>query len=94
MNEKSRPARRLSEDVSATDSSARAGRNASAPFLPHEDEQLYGIVGQAFDCEAIVGWNNRRLLVRLERKEEELAQLKRLSRETDPARIRSGRKAA
>jgi hypothetical protein len=73
-------------------------------FLPHEDEQLYLLVGQAFElkgspyfldaCQAIVDWNDRRLLTRIERKQEEIARLVRLLRETDPDRISTRRKAA
>jgi hypothetical protein len=104
MNEESRPARRLSENVSATDSSACAGWNVSAIFLRHEDEQLYRLVGQAFELkgspyyydaiEAIVDWIDQRLLRRLEHKQEEIARFLRLVSETDPDRIRSRRKAA
>jgi hypothetical protein len=64
-------------------------------FLPHEDEELYLLVGQAFELkgspyyidaiQAIVDWDDRRLLARLERKQEELA---RLVRKTDPNRTR------
>ncbi len=69
-----------------------------------EQRELYLLVGQAFElkgspylvdaCEAIVAWNARRGLARLERAQGEIARLKRLLRETDPDRLRSARRAA